>query len=137
MSNPAPGFKKHSDYEVDIAPLGRQLEVRIGTTIIARSDAAVLLSETGHRPTWYIPQADIDAALIHQSQTRTYCPFKGNASYWHIETDDRRWEDAIWAYLEPYDECSAISTYVSFYTNKVDVYIDGEIADNRGPGWVE
>ena len=136
MSNPAPGFEKHPNYEVTIEPLGQHVEVRAGATVIATSDDAVLLNETKHRPCWYIPRKDLNQDLISSSETETYCPFKGYASYWHIETEDRI-EDAIWAYLEPYDECLPIADYASFYTNKVQVYIDGVLTDTSGPGWTD
>ena len=137
VSNPAPGFQKHPNYEVTIEPLGQHVEVRAGSTVIAQSDDAVLLNETKHRPTWYIPRKDLVANVIQASETDTYCPFKGHASYWHIDTGDTKIEDAIWAYLEPYDECLPIADYASFYTNKVEVYIDGELTDTSGPGWTD
>lgn len=137
MSNPAPGFLKHPNYQVTIEPLGKRVEVRAGSTLIAASDDAVLLNETRHRPTWYIPRRDLVDEVISSSDNETFCPFKGSASYWHIDTDEGRIENAIWAYLAPYDECTAISEYASFYTNKVQVYIDGELTDTSGPGWTD
>ena len=137
MSNPAPGFEKHPNYEVTIEPLGHHVEVRAGNTVIAASDNAVLLNETKHRPCWYIPRSDLNQDLITPSETETYCPFKGYASYWHIETEDGQIEDAIWAYLTPYDECLPVAEYASFYTNKVEVYINGELTDTSGPGWTD
>jgi uncharacterized protein (DUF427 family) len=137
MSNPAPGFEKHPNYEVTIEPLGQKVEVKVGATLVASSQAAVLLNETRHKPVWYLPTKDLHQDALTTSETQTYCPFKGYASYWHIETPQGRIEDAIWAYLEPYDECLTISDYASFYTNKVNVYIDGELADSSGPGWTD
>lgn len=137
LSNPAPGFQKHPNYQVAIEPLGRHVEVRAGDTVVAASDNAVLLNETKHKPTWYIPRQDLNEELIAASDTETYCPFKGTASYWHIDQNGTRIEDAIWAYLAPYDECLAIAEYASFYTNKVQVYIDGELTDTGGPGWTD
>ncbi|MEM7077924.1 MAG: DUF427 domain-containing protein [Pseudomonadota bacterium] len=136
MANPAPGFNKHPDYEVRIEPLERELVVKLGDTEIARSQRAVTLHETRHRPVWYLPLEDVDARHIRASDTQTYCPFKGYASYWGVHTPDAAAEDAIWAYMAPYDECLNVSGYASFYTNKVDLYFDGELADKAGPGWI-
>ena len=135
MANPAPGFDKHPGYEVNIEPLNAQLEVRVGDTVVAKSDRAVAVSETKHRPVWYVPMEDVDASLIEATDTETFCPFKGYASYWAITLPEARIEDAIWAYMAPYDECEDIQGYASFYTNKVDLLIDGELANKDGPGW--
>lgn len=137
MSNPAPGFAKHPDYEVAIAPLNKSVQVRVGDTVVAQSDRAVLLTETRHRPVWYLPTEDLDHDLLVDSATETYCPFKGYANYWHIRTPEGLVEDAIWTYRTPFDECLMIASYASFYTNKVNLYIDGKLADSRGPGWTE
>ena len=137
MTNPAPGFEKHPGYEVNIEPLAVELEVRVGAQVVAKSSRAVSLLETKHRPVWYIPLDDIDPELIQATDTDTYCPFKGHASYWSVTLPEQTVEDAIWAYMAPYDECTNISGYASFYTNKVDVLIDGVIANKDGPGWTE
>ena len=137
MTNPAPGFSKHPGYEVNITPLEATLEVRVGEQLVASSKRAVSILETKHRPVWYMPMADVDASLVVATDTDTYCPFKGHASYWSIQLTDTTVEDAIWAYLTPYDECEEIQGYASFYTNKVDLLIDGELANKDGPGWSE
>lgn len=135
MANPAPGFEKHPGYEVTMEPLDAELVVRVGDQVVATSNRAVALLETKHRPVWYMPMQDIDPALIKSTDTDTYCPFKGHASYWSIDLPEQTIEDAIWAYLTPYDECKEIGGYASFYTNKVDLFIDGQLANKDGPGW--
>lgn len=135
MANPAPGFAKHPGYAVDIIPQDTEVVVRLGDTEIARSRRAVLVEETRHRPVWYMPLEDIDNSLIEASDTDTYCPFKGHASYWSVNTISASVTDVIWAYLSPYDECESLRGYASFYTNKVDLYVDGEPANQDGPGW--
>ncbi|MEM9620172.1 MAG: DUF427 domain-containing protein [Pseudomonadota bacterium] len=135
MSNPAPGFEKHPNYEVNMVPIAEELLVKVGDQVIARSQRAVELQETKHRPVWYMPLADVDANLIKPTSTDTYCPFKGHASYWSVVLPDQTIEDAIWAYEAPYDECADIAGYASFYTNKVDLFIAGEPAHKDGPGF--
>ncbi len=137
MANPAPGFVKHPDYEVKIEPLDAHMQVKVGDTVIADSRRAVSVLETRHRPVWYMPLDDVHADLISATQTDTFCPFKGHASYWSVTVDGATVEDAIWAYLEPYDECADIQAFASFYTNKVDLYIDGELMNKDGPGWTD
>jgi uncharacterized protein (DUF427 family) len=138
MRNPAPGFEKHPNYRVDITPLAGTLIVKAGTRIIAESEDAVAVTETRHRPVWYVPVADLAPEAIRATATETYCPFKGNASYWSALTNSgEEITDAIWAYLAPYDECAAIANYASFYTDKLDLFIDGELVNKDGPGWTD
>ena len=113
------------------------MEVRLGDTVVASSERAVTLLETRHRPVWYMPLDDVKSEYTTPTTTDTFCPFKGHASYWSIDADGHSAEDAIWAYLEPYDECADISGYASFYTNKVDLFIDGELMNKDGPGWTD
>lgn len=137
MSNPAPGFRKHPSYEVNMVPLSEEMVVKVGSRVIARSNRAVELQETRHRPVWYMPLEDVDPDLIEKTDTDTYCPFKGHASYWSVKLPGQTIEDAIWAYLAPYDECSSITGYASFYTNKVDLLINGQQTNKEGPGFTE
>ncbi len=137
MSNPAPGFAKHPSYEVLIEPSSSTLTVKVGDQVIAQSTRAVQVLETKHRPVWYMPFEDVDRDCVTATDTDTYCPFKGHASYWSIDTPSGQVEDAIWAYLAPFDECEAIRGYASFYTNKVDLYVDGELTNKDGPGWTD
>ena len=133
MANPAPGFVKHPDYAVRIEPERGRVEVRVGETTVAASGRAVKLLETRHNPVWYLPMEDVDQTLIRATDTDTYCPFKGHASYWSVVTPDTTIEDAFWAYNAPYDECAEIAGYASFYGDKVDLFIDGEAADAQRP----
>ena len=135
MANPAPGFEKHPNYAVNITPQDVEVVVRIADTEIARSRRAVLVEETKHRPVWYMPLEDVNNTLIEATDTDTYCPFKGHASYWSVTTSEGAVSDAIWAYMSPYDECEALRGYASFYTNKVDLFVNGERANKDGPGW--
>ena len=137
MANPAPGFEKHPNYEVNLEPLDAELVVKVSGLQLASSKRAVVVGETKHRPVWYIPLEDIDSALLQETDTDTYCPFKGHASYWSIKANGSLIEDAIWAYPAPYDECEALKGYASFYTNKVDLYIDGKAMNSDGPGWTD
>ena len=83
-ANPAPGFAKHPGYEVKLEPVAQMMTVELAGREIARSNNAVLLTETKHRPVWYMPLADVDAQFITATDTQTYCPFKGHASYWSV-----------------------------------------------------
>ena len=92
--------------------------------MIADSNAALQVEETGHTPVHYLPKKDVRLDLLRPTDHHTRCPFKGEASYWTIEVPDasgvRRSENAVWGYLAPYDEVARLADYVAFYGSRVD-----------------
>ncbi len=68
----------------------------------------------------YIPLADVDQTLLQRTQNSTYCPFKGDASYYSITVGGERSVDAIWTYEDPYPAVSEIKDHVAFYPDRVD-----------------
>ena len=137
MSNQAPGFESHPNYEVKIEPSGARVRALVGDTVVADSTAALAVTESRHRAVWYLPMTDVDQALLTRTDTSTYCPFKGHASYWRIATPDVSLEDAVWSYETPFDECQPLAGYVAFYTDKVALEVDGEPLESVAPGWSE
>ena len=126
MPNPAPGFAKHPRYAVDIAPSQTHVQVHVGGTLIADTRNALKVLETNLEPVWYVPEADVQQSLLRKTETSTYCPFKGHASYWSIATADALIEDALWAYEVPFDECAPLQNHVAFYRNKVTIRAHNE-----------
>lgn len=75
---------------------------------------AVLLHETGMLPRWYLPEGDVAPGSLKDSATRTSCPFKGEARYWHVGVDRCRLEGAAWSYPGPVPGCPPLAGFVSF-----------------------
>lgn len=63
--------------------------------------------------------------MLHKSEIVTFCPYKGQASYYHLKVGDTEVKDAIWYYVYPTLESSGIQGRLCFYNEKVDVFIDG------------
>lgn len=120
MPNPAPGFATNPDYRITFEPSPRRVRVKFGGETIADSTAAHLLFETRHLPVYYFPRADVRMDLLRPTEHHTYCPYKGTASYWTIAAGGRESENAVWGYLEPFDEVAAIRDYVAFYWKEAD-----------------
>ncbi|MGW6061266.1 DUF427 domain-containing protein [Streptomyces sp. NPDC055189] len=85
--------------------------------VVAESRRPLLLHETGCPVRYYLPPEDVRTSLLTPSDTTTYCPFKGTASYWSLPdapgTKDGK--DAVWAYPEPKDAVSQIKDHFCFY----------------------
>ena len=124
MANPAPGWAKKPEHRVDIHLDSTHLRVTFGGTVIADSRATLRIEETGHGPVHYFPETDVKLGLLKKTQHSTYCPFKGDASYWTIEVVDggeaKRSENAVWGYVTPYDEATKLAGYYAFYASRVD-----------------
>jgi uncharacterized protein (DUF427 family) len=92
--------------------------------VIAETDRALSLDEANYGPVQYVPLEDVDASAVHSTDHQTYCPYKGDASYYSITTPDGELENVIWTYEEPYDAVSEIAGHVAFYADRVELSID-------------
>ena len=117
---PAPGFKRHPDRVMDYTPAGRRVRVTFGGETIADTEAAIALQEADYPVAYYIPRADVRMDLLRRTDHATHCPFKGDASYWTLETAGGQAENAVWSYETPFDEAEVIREYLAFYGSKVD-----------------
>jgi uncharacterized protein (DUF427 family) len=120
MANPAPGYATKPDHRVDLLPEARRVRVTFAGAVIADSIAALRVEETGHGPVHYLPTQDVRLELLHPTEHHTYCPFKGDCSYWTIEAGGKHAENAVWAYQKPYDEAAGLADYYAFYKSRVD-----------------
>jgi uncharacterized protein (DUF427 family) len=109
------------DHPITIEPTSERFVVRAGDTVIADSTNALLLREANYPPIPYVPLSDIDPELLQSSDTHTYCPYKGEASYYSLRTGDGVIEDALWFYDEPYEAVGEIAGHAAFYADKVSV----------------
>ena len=113
-------FHKFPDYRVDLEPDNRRVRVRVGDVWVADSRRALVVRETRHDPVIYIPLEDVREDLIEPTDHSTFCPFKGEASYWNIQIGDDSLENVIWGYVEPFEEVSGLAGYVAFYEDRVE-----------------
>lgn len=84
-----------------LEPVPRRVQGELLGTTVLRSDRVQTLYETGAMPQWYLPRADVADGLLVRSETRSQCPYKGEATHWHLVVGDRRIDDAAWSYAEP------------------------------------
>jgi uncharacterized protein (DUF427 family) len=117
------------DHPITIEKTGRRVLVRVGTHVVADTTRALTLREAAYPPVQYIPLADVDRTLLAVGDARTYCPYKGDASYYSITVpQDDGTEgglvDAVWSYREPYEAVTPIADHVAFYTDRVEVVVE-------------
>lgn len=116
-ANSGPGYKKHPEHRVTMKPAGVRVQVKFNGEIIADTKDAIRLDEADYPAVYYIPRKDVKMDRLVRSNQRTYCPFKGHASYYSLKDGP---ENAVWSYEQPYDELTVIKERLAFYPNKVD-----------------
>jgi uncharacterized protein (DUF427 family) len=102
-------------HTITIEPSERHVRVVRGDRVLAESDRALLLRETGCPARYYIPAEDVRLDLLAPSGTHTVCPFKGTASYWSLPDAP----DLVWAYPDPKPEVAQIRDHLCFYEPEV------------------
>jgi len=109
------------DHPITIAPYHGRVVVRFGDAVVADTQRALELKEANYPPVFYVPRDD--AKLEHYERTAhsTYCPYKGDASYFTLVDGPQRTENAVWSYEEPFPMMKEIAGYVAFYRDKVTI----------------
>lgn len=119
-------FDRYPDYRVDLEPESRRVRVRVGDEWVADSRRALVVRETNHEPVHYLPLADVREDLIEPSDHGSFCPFKGDASYWSVRLGERVEENLIWGYVDPFEEVSGLAGYVAFDGDRVEWRFDSD-----------
>ena len=107
------------DHPISIERNPKRVLVMLGDQVIADTTDALTLREASYPAVQYIPRKDVDMAALDRSETSSYCPFKGDASYYSIPAGGARSGDAIWTYEAPYDAVAAIRDHLAFYPDRV------------------
>jgi len=114
---------------VDTVHSSRHVRVDVGGVMVAETRRPVLLFETGLPTRYYIPKQDVRMDLLEPTSSETRCPYKGVARYWSGPIGDKMIQDIVWSYPAPIPECPKIENLLSFYNERVDLFVDGVLVD--------
>ena len=114
---------------IDILPSSRRVRVELDGLTVADSTNASFLFETGLPPRYYLPKTDVRMDLLAPTDLETACPYKGTARYWSLTIDGKVHENIVWGYDAPLPESQKIGGLVSFYNEKLDIYLDEELQE--------
>ena len=106
---------------ISIRPASGTWVVRAGGAVLGESTNALELTEGDYPPVIYFPRSDLAMAFLDQTDMRSTCPYKGDATYFSIVAKSGPIKNAAWSYDNPIAEVSAIAGHIAFYTNKVAV----------------
>jgi uncharacterized protein (DUF427 family) len=113
------------DHPITIAPVAGRVTVTVGGAVIAASERALSLQEASYPAVLYIPREDARMDLLVRTENATYCPYKGDCSYYSIAAAGARGTNAVWTYEHPYDAVAAIAGHLAFYPDRVDAITVG------------
>jgi len=112
-----------AEHPITVTPTGRHVVVRVNGEVVAETDAALTLQESTYPAVQYLPLGDVSSSALTRSDTTTYCPYKGEANYYHLIAGGSTVDDAIWTYEQPYPAVAQIAGHVAFYASKADVTV--------------
>jgi uncharacterized protein (DUF427 family) len=121
------------DHPITVERNPSRVVVTLGGKVIADTGHALTLREASYPPVHYIPRKDVDMAALTRTPHSTYCPYKGDASYYSIPAGGVRSVNAIWTYEDPYEAVAAIKDHLAFYPDRVDS-IDESSTTSSPPG---
>ena len=108
------------DHPITVTPNSKRVVVTLGGKTVADTRDALTLREASYPAVQYIPRKDVDMALLARTDHATYCPYKGEASYFSIPLGGERSVNAIWTYESAYPSVAAIQDHLVFYPDRVD-----------------
>jgi len=110
---------------VDILPSSRHVRIEVDGVTIAETSKPTLLFETNLPVRYYLPKTHIRMDILTPSESTSHCPYKGDAEYWSFALGDSVKADIAWSYRTPLPESQKIAGLISFYPERVELYVDG------------
>jgi uncharacterized protein (DUF427 family) len=108
------------DHPITIEQNPARVVVMVAGRAVADTTHALTLREAGYPPVQYIPFSDVESPLLESTENATYCPYKGDASYYSVPSGGIKSVNAVWAYQAPFAAVAEIKGHVAFYPERVD-----------------
>jgi uncharacterized protein (DUF427 family) len=108
------------EHPIVISPVEGAVRVTVAGRIVAESTRALRLEEKGYPPVYYLPRNDADMSLLVRTTHYTYCPYKGDCTFYSIPFEGTKSEYAVWTYEKPYEAVYDIKEHLAFYPSRVD-----------------
>ncbi len=129
------GHPRDPYHRIDTRATRRHIRISLDGDLLAETHEAVALFESNLPTRWYLPRDAVQAEL-KTSDTRTYCPYKGHASYFSVKlASGEIGEDFVWYYPDPLPEAAPVAGLVCFFDERVDVELDGELQERPESPW--
>jgi uncharacterized protein (DUF427 family) len=130
------GHPRDPFHRIDVLPSSRQVRLELDGQVLAASSRPALLFEAMLPTRYYLPRADVTAELV-PSPTRTWCAYKGQASYFSASVGGRLVKDIAWTYTDPRHDADRVRDLIAFFDERIDVILDGERQARPVTPWSE
>jgi uncharacterized protein (DUF427 family) len=130
VGHPRDPFKR-----IDIRESSRHVQVQADGQTVADSRRTHLLFETWLPVRYYFPPEDVRTDLLTPTDHKTYCAYKGQASYWTVDAGGQRHENLAWTYTEPLSDSRQIAGLIAFFNEHADITVDGETVGRPATEW--
>jgi len=112
------------DHPITLERSPAHVVVRSGTVVIAETNRALEMREAAYPAVFYVPIDHVDRRLLRRSEHHTWCPYKGEASYYDvIDGEGTDLTAAVWYYDDPFPAVSDIKGHLAFYADRVTVTV--------------
>jgi uncharacterized protein (DUF427 family) len=108
------------DHPISIERNPARIVVSVAGRVVADTRNALTLRESDYSPVQYIPREDVDLSQLKRTDHVTYCPYKGDCSYYSVPAEAEQSVNAVWTYENPYPAVEQIKGHVAFYPDRVD-----------------
>ena len=108
------------DHPISIQRNPARVVVSVAGRVIAETRNALTLRESDYSPVQYIPREDVDLSQLKRTDHATYCPYKGDCSYYSVPAGGKKSVNAVWSYEDPFPAVAQIKGHVAFYPDRVD-----------------
>ena len=109
------------DHPISILHKSTPVSVKLAGEIILASRTHLELREASYPAAIYMPRSEVDMSRLTPSEHTTWCPYKGEASYFHIRRSDGELvENAVWTYETPFPAVAEIKAALAVYASRVD-----------------
>lgn len=122
-------------HRVDILDSSRRVRISLDGELLAESERARVVYETGLPPRWYLPPEDVRTELLIDSDLHSGCAYKGTASYKSVRDSGDEGADLVWYYPDPTRDAGRLRDLLCFWNERVDIEVDGEAAARPATHW--
>ena len=120
-----PVLEPTAEHPITIEPTHGRVRVRVIGETVADTRAALRLRESNYPAVQYIPLEDVVQEVLTRTDTHTYCPYKGDASYYSVTTAaGATVDDVIWTYERPHAAVREIAGHVAFYPDRANITVE-------------
>ena len=108
------------DHPISIERNPARVVVSVAGRVMADTRNAFTLREADYPPVQYIPREDVDLSQLERTDHASYCPYKGDSSYYSVPAGGKKSVNAVWSYEDPFPAVAQIKGHVAFYSDRVD-----------------